>query len=83
MSRRILVHFYLLTTVLLITGLAEAQQAKKVGKVGFLAVAFPSAIPGRVEAFRQGLRELGYVEGKTSPLSIAMLRGRWIGCLSS
>ena len=25
---------------------------------------FPSAIPARIEAFRQGLRELGYVEGK-------------------
>jgi ABC-type uncharacterized transport system substrate-binding protein len=40
------------------------QQAKKGGRVGFLSVTFASAISDRVEAFRQGLRELGYVEGK-------------------
>ena len=43
---------------------AEAQQPKKVPRIGFLAAASPSAISARVEAFRQGLRELGYVEGK-------------------
>ena len=36
----------------------------KVPRIGFLAAASPSAIPARIEAFRQGLRELGYVEGK-------------------
>ena len=41
-----------------------AQQAKKVPRIGFLFGASPSASVGRVEAFRQGLRELGYVEGK-------------------
>ncbi|HEV8342377.1 MAG TPA: ABC transporter substrate-binding protein [Candidatus Binatia bacterium] len=44
--------------------MAEAQQAKKVHRIGFLAAVFPSSIADRVEAFRQGLRELGYVEGK-------------------
>jgi putative tryptophan/tyrosine transport system substrate-binding protein len=42
---------------------AEAQQAKKIPRIGFLGTS-PSAIAGRIEAFRQGLRELGYVEGK-------------------
>jgi len=44
--------------------IAEAQQPKKVPRIGFLATVFPSTISDRVEAFRQGLRELGYVEGK-------------------
>jgi putative tryptophan/tyrosine transport system substrate-binding protein len=44
---------------------AKAQQAKKVPRIGFLATVSPSAIADRVEAFGQGLRELGYVEGKT------------------
>jgi len=51
-------------TVPLITGLAEAQQAKKVPTVGFVALASLSAVSARVEAFRQGLRDFGYVEGK-------------------
>jgi putative ABC transport system substrate-binding protein len=35
-----------------------------VPRIGFLATVSPSTISDRVEAFRQGLRELGYVEGK-------------------
>ena len=41
---------------------AEAQQPRKVPRIGYLTVASP--ISDRREAFRQGLRELGYVEGK-------------------
>ena len=43
---------------------AQAQQPIKVPRIGFLATVSPSTISSRVEAFRQGLRELGYVEGK-------------------
>src|SRR5438105_3870550 len=43
---------------------ASAQQPKKVHRIGFLSAASRSAIATRTEAFRQGLRELGYVEGK-------------------
>jgi putative ABC transport system substrate-binding protein len=43
---------------------AEAQQPTKVPRIGFLATVTLSNIPGRTEAFRQGLRELKYVEGK-------------------
>ena len=42
----------------------DAQQPAKVPQVGYLNGGFLSAIAGRIEAFRQGLRELGYVEGK-------------------
>ncbi len=43
---------------------ATAQQPMKVPRIGFLSGAPLSAIAARTEAFRQGLRELGYVEGK-------------------
>jgi putative ABC transport system substrate-binding protein len=43
---------------------AEAQQTAKIPLIGFLVTSSRSAIPARIEAFRQGLRELGYVEGK-------------------
>ena len=43
---------------------AEAQQPTKIPRLGFLFGSSPSANSARHEAFRQGLRELGYVEGK-------------------
>jgi putative tryptophan/tyrosine transport system substrate-binding protein len=63
MSRKIFL--WLLTTVLLTTApSAEAQQPPKIPRIGFLITSSPSAIAPRMDAFRQGLRELGYVEGK-------------------
>jgi putative ABC transport system substrate-binding protein len=50
--------------LLAISHSAEAQQAKKVPRIGFLGAASASVAAGTIEAFRQGLRELGYVEGK-------------------
>jgi putative ABC transport system substrate-binding protein len=43
---------------------AEAQQGAKLPRIGYLAASPATASPGRTEAFRQGLRELGYAEGK-------------------
>jgi putative tryptophan/tyrosine transport system substrate-binding protein len=45
--------------------LAEAQQPAKVPRIGYLAANSLSAFSARIEAFQQGLRDLGYVEGKT------------------
>jgi len=43
---------------------AAAQHPKKVPRIGFLsATPYPLAV-ARVDAFKQGLRELGYIEGK-------------------
>ena len=56
----------LIAAVLLsVAVVAEAQQAKKVPRIGFQSASFPSTSLARIEAFRQGLRELGYVEGKS------------------
>src|SRR6059036_592406 len=55
----------LVAVVLLALGVkAEAQQPKKVPQIGYLTGASRSSMSARTEAFRQGLRELGYVEGK-------------------
>jgi putative ABC transport system substrate-binding protein len=58
------IFFLLITTVLVIGLAAEAQQPTKVPHMGFLLDIPASTITGRIEAFRQGLRDLGYVEGK-------------------
>jgi putative ABC transport system substrate-binding protein len=59
-------HHVALAAVLLISNYpVQAQQPKKVPRIGYLsASASLSAITPRTEAFRQGLHELGYVEGK-------------------
>src|SRR5262245_53813980 len=57
--------FCLLVTVLLITAPpSQAQQSTKVLQIGYLGGVSLSANTARHEAFRQGLRELNYVEGK-------------------
>jgi putative ABC transport system substrate-binding protein len=43
---------------------AEAQQAAKIARIGYLAGSL-AGNPHLPEAFRQGLRDLGYVEGRT------------------
>ena len=43
---------------------AEAQQAKKVPRIGVLASTTPSSMKDTLDPFRQRLHELGYVEGK-------------------
>src|SRR3989475_3117799 len=50
--------------LLAVAVIAEAQQPANTPRIGFLAAIPLSAISARTEAFRQGLRELGYVEGK-------------------
>lgn len=49
---------------LLLTVSAEAQQPTNVPRIGYLTGSPLSSIAEHNEAFRQGLRELGYVEGK-------------------
>src|SRR6266498_4138360 len=50
--------------LLAVAVIAQAQQPTKVPRIGYLSATSPSANVGRIEAFRQGLRDLGYVEGK-------------------
>jgi len=53
---------------------ARAQQAEKVPKIGYLA---PSSASARAEVFRQGLRELGYVEGKNIVIEYRFAEGEF------
>src|SRR5207342_3063749 len=42
----------------------DAQPPRKMSRVGYLAAVSAAADAPRLEAFRQGLRDLGYVEGQ-------------------
>jgi len=62
--------------VLVVTGaVAQAQQPGKVPRIGFL-LGSSSGLDPRVEAFRQGLRELGYVEGKNIAIEYRFAEGQ-------
>jgi putative tryptophan/tyrosine transport system substrate-binding protein len=61
--RRGVLQFGLVATLLSLGFPAEAQQSRKVPRIAYLSAASLSA-GTRGEAFRQGLRELGYVEGE-------------------
>jgi putative tryptophan/tyrosine transport system substrate-binding protein len=50
--------------LLAVVVIAEAQQPGKIPRIGFLSAQSESRSAERAEAFRQGLRDLGYVTGK-------------------
>ena len=67
----------LVAAMLLVTaGLAEAQQPTKIPRIGFLTAGSSSTIPTRIDAFRQGLRELGYVEDKNIVIEWRFAEGK-------
>jgi ABC-type uncharacterized transport system substrate-binding protein len=55
----------LIAVVLLaVAVVAEAQQPKKIPRIGYLAAQEPTGESARFEAIRLALRELGYIEGR-------------------
>jgi len=63
-KKSILLSILVVAVQIVIGVVAEAQQPLKIPRIGYLAAPSLSAVVVRIEAFRQGLRELGYVEGK-------------------
>ena len=55
---------------------AEAQQPARIHQIGILSAASRSFYSARVEAFRQRLRELGYVEGKNIAIDYRYAEGK-------
>jgi putative ABC transport system substrate-binding protein len=53
-----------------------AQQTGKIPRIGFLVGVSPSAFAARREAFRQALRDLGYVEGKNIVVEARYAEGK-------
>jgi len=75
MSKKILI--WLMVAIFLTTvSPAGAQQPAKVPRIGRLSGASLSATAARIKAFRQGLRDLGYVEGKNISIEYRFAEGK-------
>jgi putative tryptophan/tyrosine transport system substrate-binding protein len=74
MSKKIC--YFALCALLLVLGIpAEAQQVKKVPRIGLLVPFSASSDSPRRDAFLQGLRDLGYVEGKNIAIEYRYTEG--------
>ena len=62
---------------LVVATFAEAQQAKKVQRIGYLTSNSSSAELPRLDAFRQGLRDLGHVEGQNIAIEYRHAEGKF------
>ena len=56
-------YLFVIIAVMVVGGIAEAQQPKKVFQMGYLSAFNPVNDP-RIEGIRRALRELGYIEGQ-------------------
>jgi len=56
---------------------AEAQQAGRVHRIGFLGATSPAGYASQLEAFRGGLRDLGYIEGKNVVIEFRWAEGNY------
>jgi len=67
----------LAASVLICLHLAEAQQPAKIPRIGYVSTSGDPSTPGpQVEAFRQGLRDLGYFEGKNVLVEYRYIEGK-------
>ena len=76
MNKRKLGSFALCAMLFALCASAEAQQPTKVPRIGFWLSPRRSFFPARVEAFRQGLRDLGYIEGKNIVMEYRSAEGK-------
>ena len=52
-------------SILLVSLAVEAQQPQRIARVGWLSLATPTAPELNYDVFRQGMRDIGYIEGKS------------------
>jgi putative tryptophan/tyrosine transport system substrate-binding protein len=74
MSRRTIV--VLIGLILASVHHAEAQKPTKIPQIGYLSAASASEVAFRIEPFRLGLRELGYVEGTNIVIEYRYAEGK-------
>ncbi len=64
------------TFLIMLNSVVQAQPSTKIPRIGYLGATSPAATLARLDAFKLGLRELGYVEGKTIFIDYRWAEGR-------
>src|SRR5262245_4485189 len=77
MKRAAVPSILVVVVLLAVAVIAEAQQPTKVPTIGYLSSGSPSTNLGSREAFLQGLRDLGYVEGKNIVIEYKWAEGKF------
>src|SRR5499426_550885 len=77
MGKQIFIVVWLVALALAAFRPAEAQQTKKIHRVGYLTANTSDAELPRLEAFRQALRELGHVEGQNIAIEYRHAEGKF------
>ena len=62
--------------LLALGGIVQAQQPKKVPRIGYLSPFDPASDSTRVEAIRRALREVGYIEGQNLAIEYRYTEGK-------
>ena len=76
MTKRVLI-WLLVNFIVVSVSVAQAQQTTKIPRIGYLSGASRSTNAPRMESFRQGLSELGYVEGKNTIIEYRSAEGKF------
>jgi putative tryptophan/tyrosine transport system substrate-binding protein len=76
MARKLSI-FIFLTVILASVLFAEAQQPKKVPRIGYLSATDPASDSTRIEPIRLALRELGYMEGQNIAIEYRYAEGKF------
>ena len=64
------------TALLTVAAIAQAQQPKKVARIGYLSTRDPASESERAEAVRLGLRERGYIDGQNITIEYRYAEGK-------
>ena len=75
--RKIFIRLTLSSMLLVLCSSVQAQQPAKISRIGWLASGSASGIAPLTDAFRQGLRQLGYVEGKNIVIEYRYAEGKF------
>ena len=75
MNKKIII-IGLATVFLVSVHLAKAQQPGKIPRIGLLTAGSSTSFSTRIDAFRQGLRDLGYIEGRNIVIEYRYAEGK-------
>jgi putative ABC transport system substrate-binding protein len=76
MKRAAVPSILFVVVLLAVAVIVDAQQPKKVPRIGYLSALEPASESGRAEAIRLALRELGYIEGQNIAIEYRYAEGK-------